>query len=194
MAHLIAKRRQESKERHVKPHPVTGKLETTYDPVPPDACQYGKASFWDGRYGTAPEAFDWYHPYDAISGIIEKYIEPGQKVINLGCGNSTLTEEMYADGYDNIWNIDLSRVAIDLVRTVSLPASSRVPGRTFVTLLRVRAADELKVCGYLALRYLVQAGESDNGRISGKRSSAAAPPFAAADCLTGATTLKVQVS
>ena len=70
MAHLIAKRRQESKERHVRPHPVTGKLETTYDPVPPDACQYGKASFWDGRYGTAPEAFDWYHPYDAISGII----------------------------------------------------------------------------------------------------------------------------
>ena len=136
MAHLIAKRRQESKERHVRPHPVTGKLETTYDPVPPDACQYGKASFWDGRYGTAPEAFDWYHPYDAISGIIEKYIEPEQTVMNCGCGNSTLTEEMYEDGYKNIWNIDLSRVAIDIVRARAVALARFVAPNSRDTCLR----------------------------------------------------------
>ena len=37
------------------------------------------------------------------------------RVMQVGCGNSTLTEEMYEDGYKNIWNIDLSRVVIDQV-------------------------------------------------------------------------------
>lgn len=87
-----------------------------YDPVPSDAAQYGKASFWDGRYCNNPEPFDWYHPYEAIAGIVNKYADPSMRVMQVGCGNSTLTEEMYEDGYKNIWNIDLSRVVIDQMK------------------------------------------------------------------------------
>ena len=95
----------------------TGGDAAFYDPVPPPAADYGKVSFWDGRYLADPEPFDWYHPYEALSGIIDKYVEPEDKILMTGCGTSLLTEEMYHDGFKNIFNIDTSRVAIDLMGT-----------------------------------------------------------------------------
>ena len=34
----------------------------------------------------------------------------------LGCGNSTLSEEMYYDGYEDIVNVDFSRVVVDQMK------------------------------------------------------------------------------
>ena len=34
------------------------------------------------------------------------------KILNLGCGNSVLAEEMYDEGYHGIWNMDISNVCI----------------------------------------------------------------------------------
>ena len=31
----------------------------------------------------------------------------------LGCGNSRLTEDMYYDGYEEVENLDISRVVVD---------------------------------------------------------------------------------
>ena len=41
-----------------------------------------------------------------------KKINKNALVLNLGCGNSLLSEEMYNDGYKNILNIDLSQSII----------------------------------------------------------------------------------
>jgi 2-polyprenyl-3-methyl-5-hydroxy-6-metoxy-1,4-benzoquinol methylase len=35
------------------------------------------------------------------------------KILQLGCGNSILQEEMYDDGYKNIMNVDISKAVID---------------------------------------------------------------------------------
>lgn len=35
------------------------------------------------------------------------------RILNLGCGNSILPEEMYDKGYKNIYNIDISHVVIE---------------------------------------------------------------------------------
>ena len=32
--------------------------------------------------------------------------------MNLGCGNSVICEEMYDEGYENIWNMDISQIVI----------------------------------------------------------------------------------
>ena len=34
------------------------------------------------------------------------------KVMNLGCGNSVICEDMYDEGYENIWNMDISSICI----------------------------------------------------------------------------------
>lgn len=34
------------------------------------------------------------------------------EVLNLGCGNSIICEEMYDEGYLSIWNMDISQICI----------------------------------------------------------------------------------
>ena len=34
------------------------------------------------------------------------------EVLNLGCGNSIICEEMYDEGYLNVWNMDISAICI----------------------------------------------------------------------------------
>ena len=39
-------------------------------------------------------------------------IKKNLKILNLGCGNNPFSEEMYDEGYINIWNNDFSETAI----------------------------------------------------------------------------------
>jgi EEF1A lysine methyltransferase 4 len=35
------------------------------------------------------------------------------KILNLGCGNSVLPEELYDKGFKNVYNVDISSVVIE---------------------------------------------------------------------------------
>ena len=73
----------------------------------------GKPSYWDERYTKDPEAFDWYQRYSGIKEILGNSFEEKDTIINIGCGNSRLSEDMVEDGYKSITNIDISKVVID---------------------------------------------------------------------------------
>ncbi|KAF8586366.1 S-adenosyl-L-methionine-dependent methyltransferase [Ramaria rubella] len=80
--------------------------------------QYETKEYWDQRYrNEAPDAsFDWFKSYSQISGIIDEFVMPKSSILVLGCGNSTLSEEMYDAGYTNITNVDFSSVLIRNMR------------------------------------------------------------------------------
>ena len=59
------------------------------------------------------EPFDWYQRYGGIKDIITQYMRPDFQILNIGCGNSLLAEEMYDDGYQHLTNIDFSKIVID---------------------------------------------------------------------------------
>ena len=63
-----------------------------------------------------PEPFDWFQRYSALKEIITKFIKPQDKILNVGCGNSRLSEEMYEDGYKHIVNIDFSPVVVNAMK------------------------------------------------------------------------------
>lgn len=42
-----------------------------------------------------------------------KTIKNGLKSLNLGCGNSIMCEDMYDDGYKEIYNMDISQICIE---------------------------------------------------------------------------------
>ena len=48
----------------------------------------------------------------ALKELIAKYVKQSDRVLNIGCGNSRLSEEMYEDGYKHIVNIDFSPICI----------------------------------------------------------------------------------
>ena len=76
-------------------------------------AQYGKPEYWENKYKDCTEKFDWYQRYSGVKDIVTQYISPSFQILNIGCGNSRMSEEMYEEGYENITNIDISKSVID---------------------------------------------------------------------------------
>ncbi|KZV63178.1 hypothetical protein PENSPDRAFT_641270 [Peniophora sp. CONT] len=77
--------------------------------------EYGTQVYWDKRYQEEEEGatFDWFKKYEDVASILRVAIpNKNARILMLGCGNSTLSEDMYDDGYKNIVNIDYSAVVI----------------------------------------------------------------------------------
>ncbi|KIJ55653.1 hypothetical protein M422DRAFT_151736 [Sphaerobolus stellatus SS14] len=87
--------------------------------LPESNAEYETRDYWDKRYTNEnPDAsFDWFKSYSQIEDFIKEFVKPGDRILMLGCGNSTLSEEMYEAGYKNIVNIDFSSVLIENMKT-----------------------------------------------------------------------------
>ncbi|XP_060671134.1 uncharacterized protein LOC132799216 isoform X1 [Ziziphus jujuba] len=107
-----------------------------------NSYNYGDALYWDARYIQEGGSFDWYQRYVALRPFVRKYISTNSRVLMVGCGNAALfgekmnrareerskigffrywvvivmSEDMAKDGYEDIMNIDVSSVAIDLMK------------------------------------------------------------------------------
>ncbi|XP_022896597.1 methyltransferase-like protein 13 [Olea europaea var. sylvestris] len=79
---------------------------------------YGDALYWDARYiqDANSGSFDWYQRYSALRPFVRKYISLTSRVLMVGCGNAVISEDMVKDGFEDIMNIDISSVAIDMMR------------------------------------------------------------------------------
>ncbi|KAI7727217.1 hypothetical protein M8C21_022512 [Ambrosia artemisiifolia] len=76
---------------------------------------YGDSDYWDARY-INESSFDWYQRYDALRPFLTKYIQTSSRVLMVGCGNAVISEDMVKDGYESIMNVDISCVAIEMMR------------------------------------------------------------------------------
>ncbi|KAK0202748.1 S-adenosyl-L-methionine-dependent methyltransferase [Desarmillaria ectypa] len=86
------------------------------DNLPEKNEQYGTKNYWDQRYQAESDnkSFDWFKKYSDIADLLRGLIpDKTSKILMLGCGNSTLSEDMYDDGYKNIVNVDYSSVVIE---------------------------------------------------------------------------------
>ncbi|KAM7509033.1 hypothetical protein LguiA_019486 [Lonicera macranthoides] len=91
-------------------------------------------------------SFDWYQRYPSLRPFVRKYIPTSSRILMVGCGNAVLSpisskwssvlvfgmmegieqlnafnfavmsEDMVKDGYEDIMNVDISSVAIDMMR------------------------------------------------------------------------------
>ncbi|KAF8605844.1 S-adenosyl-L-methionine-dependent methyltransferase [Ceratobasidium sp. AG-I] len=89
------------------------------DVIPKHNKTYESKQYWEDRYQTEEEPFDWFKSYRDIQDLLGAYI-PGRnaRILMLGCGNSSLSKDMYQDGYHEIVNIDFSSVVIERMREI----------------------------------------------------------------------------
>jgi 2-polyprenyl-3-methyl-5-hydroxy-6-metoxy-1,4-benzoquinol methylase len=74
---------------------------------------------WEKIYGTkAPDAVSWYRPHLEISLELIQRAAPGRSasIIDVGGGESTLVDDLLAQGYQNITVLDVSETAIEATR------------------------------------------------------------------------------
>ena len=77
---------------------------------------YGNVNYWDERYSSQEDKdFDWYQDASVLKTLLLPYLKKGQadfEILIPGCGNSSLGQQLYDEGYVNITNIDISSVVI----------------------------------------------------------------------------------
>jgi len=74
---------------------------------------YGDPIYWDERYAkTGDNMFDWLEDYNALKNLLSQYVKPEHKILIVGCGNANFSEDMYDDGFEFLYNIDISSVCI----------------------------------------------------------------------------------
>ncbi|KAF3951474.1 hypothetical protein CMV_022876 [Castanea mollissima] len=79
---------------------------------PSSAKAYLDPHYWDERFSNE-EHYEWFKDYSHFRHLIQAHIKPNSSVLELGCGNSQLSEELYKDGITKITCIDLSAVAVE---------------------------------------------------------------------------------
>ena len=72
--------------------------------------------YWNMHYKNYPEPFEWLQKYSALKEILSVYMKPTDNILNVGCGTSRFSEDMYDDGYEKITNIDTSELVINQMR------------------------------------------------------------------------------
>ena len=79
---------------------------------------YGEKNYWEQRYESQKgKTFDWLENYETIKPIIENLeIKKDSLILNVGCGNSELSEKMYDYGYINNFNIDICPNVINYMK------------------------------------------------------------------------------
>ena len=75
--------------------------------------EYGEAKYWNERYSQY-SPFDWLLEYKHFKEAgLTSFFRKNDTFIMLGCGSARFSSEMYDDGFENIYNIDLSEVVIN---------------------------------------------------------------------------------
>ena len=75
--------------------------------------EFGQMEYWDNGYKTGEAPPEWFIPYQTFAKIVRKHVRKDGSVVVIGCGTSSLTEEMYEEGYKNIRSMDYSPEAIN---------------------------------------------------------------------------------
>ena len=76
-------------------------------------------SHWDNVYDTkAPETVSWYAPHleTSLNLIHQATLNKDAAIIDIGGGESTLVDDLLAEGYQDISVLDISQKAIDVAK------------------------------------------------------------------------------
>lgn len=81
-----------------------------------DHAMLGQHEFWNRRYSLG-DHIEWIANYVELERILECASSvDNPHVLNLGCGTSRLSEDMYDAGWKEITNVDISSVAVAKMR------------------------------------------------------------------------------
>ena len=81
--------------------------------------------YWDERYKTE-EDFDWFCQLSSFEHLLFQHVKPSDRILNLGCGNSSLSTSLYERGYQNIDNIDFSQTVISRMKERTIYAMPKM--------------------------------------------------------------------
>lgn len=83
------------------------------DILPKSSKEFADKQYWDKFFKQREKSFEWYGGYSDLKKVLLKYIKPAHSLLIVGCGNSSLSADLYDDGFQQNTSIDISQVVID---------------------------------------------------------------------------------
>lgn len=80
--------------------------------LPNQVQEFAQKKYWDNFFTKRDKSFEWYGQYEDFKAVLLKYIKPDDRLLVVGCGSSTLSIDLYDDGFTNNTSIDISQVVI----------------------------------------------------------------------------------
>jgi ubiquinone/menaquinone biosynthesis C-methylase UbiE len=81
-----------------------------------DTQDLSQPAYWDDRYENQDaDGYDWFKTFSEIAAVLTPHLKPSSKIMVLGCGTSSLSEDLYQSGYHHIFSNDFSAKCIDLM-------------------------------------------------------------------------------
>jgi len=97
--------------------------------------RFADKEYWEERYkNTKREHFDWYGTWASSSSVtikphvVSHFPSNVSTILNIGCGNSRMPQELADDGYPEVISIDISDVAVEKMAT----KFAHIPGLKFL--------------------------------------------------------------
>lgn len=81
------------------------------NPLPEANVQYLQTEYWNNRFQNEQQ-YDWFKDFNEFKHLCVQHLRPDDSILILGCGNSTLTQDLYNNGFINLTSTDLSDVVI----------------------------------------------------------------------------------
>jgi SAM-dependent methyltransferase len=78
---------------------------------------FSKQKYWEERF-EEEDTYDWLVKYSNIRNILAPVMKCTDRILVVGCGNSTFSADLYDDGFHNVTNIDYSNVVIEKMRAI----------------------------------------------------------------------------
>jgi len=78
---------------------------------PLTTAEYLDPSYWDQRF-EKEEQYDWFKDLSQFRHLLLPQLKRTDRILVLGCGNSSMTMALWREGFQNICSIDLSEVCL----------------------------------------------------------------------------------
>ncbi len=62
------------------------------------------------------EEYEWFKGYKEFSHLVTPHLDASSRILVLGCGNSSLTTDLFCDGFQSLSSVDLSPAVIERMR------------------------------------------------------------------------------
>ena len=82
-----------------------------YSTVPHNNKTYSQHAYWEERFEHESE-YEWLVGFNDIRSTLLPLLRTDDRILVIGCGNSSLSAELYECGYRDITNIDFSETVI----------------------------------------------------------------------------------
>ncbi|XP_054157698.1 eEF1A lysine and N-terminal methyltransferase-like [Oppia nitens] len=99
--------------------------------LPKSSRHFASEDYWNKFFKTRKDSFEWYAECHHLAGLFGRYVKPKDPILVIGCGNSSLSADMYDMGFTDNTSVDISEVVVEQMRTKYNPNDSRRPGLQF---------------------------------------------------------------